>query len=118
MSDENQVAPAVETVTTKSIPELVKETLESSGSTVKGKVVDKLVNDQIEKRVASVLKGLEDANKLRDLIKKSKPDTQIFGADGSEELNKNRQNLTKLEEALNLAINENKYEKLNQVVKV
>lgn len=131
MSDENQETPAVETphIVIKSIPELVKETLEGSTETVKNKVVDKLVSDQIEKRVSSVLKGLEDANKLRESIKKIKPDTQIFGVDGSvthegyskaklDERDKAVKDLAKLEEALNLVINDNKYEKLNQLVKV
>ena len=116
----------------KDLKNAVAETLAASGPVVFDKVKEHLVNEEIAKRTELVLKGLAKKQELEGEAKKIKPDpkTTGFDADGkvvvpavfTEEqvktIKSNREQLAKVEKALELALNPDKpdFKLLREVV--
>lgn len=96
---------------------------EVGGQSVRDAVISKLVNDEIESRTAAVLDGMNRLSKLKSEQKKIKPDQKSLDSEGKvvaetysagkfDELKKNREQVEKLEKALQLALEQNDYSKL------
>lgn len=116
----------------KDLKTAVAETLAQSGPVVFDKVKEHLVNEEVAKRTDLVLKGLAKKQELEGEAKKIKPDpkTATYDAEGkvvtaasyTEEqvktIKTNREQLNKVEKALELALNPDKpdFSKLREVV--
>jgi predicted transcriptional regulator len=102
----------------------VAQTLADVGKEqVRAAVVAKLVQDEVQSRTELVLKNLNDLSRLRNDLKKIKPDQQSFDAQGKivsetysksklDELNKTNEQIAKLEKGLELALEKDDYSKL------
>ena len=95
----------------------------NAGPTVVDAVVEHLVKKEIDRRTKAVLDGLESLQKQEKELKKVKPDSVIYAADGKvategwtkqnlEGKNKMEKNVAKLREALDAALDKADYGKL------
>lgn len=116
----------------KDLKTAVAETLAASGPDVFNAVKEHLVKEEIAKRTELVLKGLAKKDELEREAKKIKPDpkTATYDADGKvvtpasytedqvKTIKANREQLNKLEKALELALNAVKpdFSKLREIV--
>lgn len=105
------------------VNEKVAEKLVNAGPTVVDAVVEHLVKKEIDRRTKAVLDGLESLQKQEKELKKVKPDSVIYAADGKvategwtkqnlEGKNKMEKNVAKLREALDAALDKADYGKL------
>ena len=101
------------------VKELVVEQLATDVSSVRTRVIAQLVEEEQARRVKAVLKVIGMLDEARKAGFKIKPDHVTYGSDSSvqtsgytkpklEELKKNQEQVTKLETALNEALDEEK----------
>lgn len=112
-----------------SINEQVAEKLAGISPAVNGKVVDLLVEKEVNRRVELITQGLSKLNEMdRETRKLSKPDVETFNADltpaapqfskaRAEEINKHREKVEKLTKALDKAIDNGDIGDLTNLVK-
>lgn len=113
-----------ESETNTTIRNAVAEKLAVVGKeTVRSAVIQKLVNDEIANRTAAVLEGMNRLAKLKSDHRKIKPDQRSLDVEGNitsetysptrfEELKKANEQITKLEKALEIALEDGDYSKL------
>jgi hypothetical protein len=104
----------------------VKELVAKSGGTVRSKVVQHLVDTQIEERANCILKGLDKRNVLVKDLQKCRPDQKLRTQDGKIEERFSDQKwkekidledkLKKLDKALEEAFDKAQYESLKKAV--
>lgn len=133
---ETPAAPAsviVETppATFLSVKEEVADRLSKSGSLVAGKIIDKMVEDEIKRRTELVTRGFQLLTDLKEQFKKIKPDDIRYNEDNldkpatraySQKANAERVKIHKrignLESAIDKAIGEKSdYKKLEELLK-
>ncbi len=112
------------------IKETVAEKLSLSGEVVFNTVVEQLTQEKIQDRVKSVIKGLSLKDEITKELNKIKPDVVVYHEDGSvkdsswskltlERKKKLNENYSKVENAINVALEANTneaYGKLNEVL--
>lgn len=113
---------------TKTITSAVAEKLSNISPTVNEKVIDFMVNKEIEKRSDAIVKGIEKLNGLQNDMKKHKPDQIFFDEEGNqtraewtkpklEEKNKLTAQIDKMQKALDSAIGTGDMSKLYDLLK-
>lgn len=112
---------------TKTITDVVTSALANSGETVRQKVIDTLVDQELNKRSEAIVRGLNEQSKLKKEAFKIKPDILAYDDQGQEvsanwskakleEKKKNEDKLSKLEKALEKALDKNDYGDLNNLL--
>lgn len=81
MTEETQ-APVV-TLANRTVTSLVAQRIADSSPVVQGRVVDVLVEKELQKRSDAVVKGLEKLKEAEKDLYKIKPDVCSYNADGS-----------------------------------
>jgi len=108
--------------------EVAKILSKSNKTVVRAKVVDALVEKELERRAQLIMSALTLYEKVNDDLKKIKPDSKVYDIEGkiisegySENASKNKTALTKKLEDLNLtisnALEKNDYQKIEQMIK-
>ena len=109
---------------TPSVKETVANRLANSGATIRNAVVDILVKEETDRRVAATTKAVNKLAELdKELKKLSKPDIETFNADETpaspvfsktriEEIKKVREQIAKIEKALTEAFDNNNFQKV------
>ena len=113
---------------TKSITEAVAKQLSEISPVVNEKVINALVEREVEKRSKLIIDGLEKLRSLQNELKKIKPDVgQSFDENGVEtkptqyskakyeERKKLLEQISKLQAALDLAVEQGDISKLNEL---
>jgi len=109
----------------KTITDVVAEKIAEISPAVNDKVIDALVARELDKRSDAILAGLDKLNSLKNDLKKIKPDVGgYFDEDGNEtkpmqyskakfeELKKGKEQIDKVQKALDLAIDKGDMSKL------
>lgn len=135
MSDENNATPAEEAPISGSVRQAVavlseiSDRVKQSGGQVRQLLVDNLVSKEVNERVDLLNKGLTKRIEAdREVKKASKPDVEAFDASGKsvscsfskqqvEALKKAREQLGKLDNALDKALADNDFSKLKDMCK-
>lgn len=115
---------------TKTITQVVSDRISSISSAVNESVIEALVNRELEKRSNAIVQGFDRLDNLNKEFRKIRPDIQaLFDEDGVEttpaswskskleERSKAKSNIDKLENALNLAIEQGEMQKLYDLLK-
>lgn len=119
MSNENQKHEANSVIRTA----VAEKLAEIGKQSVRDAVIQKLVGDEVANRTAAVLEGMNRLSKLKGDQRKLKPDLKSLDEHGNvvsenyspakyEELKKSREQIEKLEKALQLALENDDYSKL------
>lgn len=106
----------------------VKDALSNSGETVVERVVEALVEKELLERKTKVEKALQSLESMSAELKKVKPDSVTYDADGKvkdesyskgtiENKKKLVEKIGKLESALDKALTENDYQGLDKLLK-
>ena len=127
-SDQPESKPEPTKYKSSEVLSIVAERLGSSGTAVRERVIDTLVEREVVSRVEVLDKGLAKRSEYeRELRKISKPDVETYDAEGKpvsatyskariDELKKSREQLTKLEGAIDKALVSNDFSKLREIV--
>lgn len=108
------------------VSEIVANGLANSGPTVRSMVTDLLVKKELERRTSLIVQAVGEIDKLDAQIRKTKPDQKILSATGEvvsegyspakhQELTKAQARRKKIEDAVNLALEQNNFSKIEEV---
>jgi hypothetical protein len=103
-----------------SVREAVAEKLATSGETVKGRVVDLMVEETLKKRVGQVMSAMTERDNLEKDLRKLKPDVLHYDESGApaatlyskvaiEQRKKVTDRIAKVEKAIAKALDENDF---------
>lgn len=107
--------------------ESIKTKLKNSSDEIKESVIKKLTDLEIQKRIDIVIKGLEKKETIEKELKNLKPDvvtfdnnfneTKAWSKNAAEEYKKKSGELTKINNAINKALDNNEYDNLANLCK-
>jgi hypothetical protein len=111
----------------KELQQQISEKIKGSTDQVSGRVIDQLVEAEVAKRAESIATGLDIEKRLSLDLKKIKPDQKIVDAEGKliqegfspakqQDLQKLTERLQRCQAALDKAIGEQDFQKLNEVI--
>jgi hypothetical protein len=114
---------------TQTVKQLVTDRLGAIGPVVQSKVVDLLVDQEVERRVKAVSVLVAKLDELNGNLKKiDRADVETFNQDGSpatatftkarlEEIKKAKEQIAKIEKALDMAFENNDFQKVFDLAK-